>query len=1136
MAGKLIVQNLGWPEERYLKLMNGLHPFYEKVAMFLKIKRPVIVHLYENQDEDDTHRAEYDEGIINLYEMTPDWRGDFSHELAHQLLRPTRISRTLKSKLKNLQRELIESKGDGRIFVQTHTFSNIYELWATLFKWYVLGKTVHEGYLEVLNAFQPKAVSLIEKALRDENLIKAHSFNDFDLIKKFVSTPVGKDGRVNFNAVNQGESIWITKDGRHVPITRHGDRFSVDFQAARGAGYKYQKKETSLAHQTFEIDKEGHPEKEKKELTPEKQAEAEERKVEQKKIRGVRKEIREFVGKKEESVIRMASDQAKDNKELGRAIEEIESKIEKFGLSEERKNMYINLVTKEMIKNQKEGRLSDAVKISEGEDVNVDRTSSLFLTDPTDGKSNMEFISEVRGGFYDSDNEDKLKFDLGISASTKKRLENQKEKLQAKVEEEKLAIAKEMAFERQLGGVDKDRKARLEKIMKVGVEGLKVNAKDLQAANTLFAEGQNKKGGDSIYTMLGKEWEKSENVGAQLNYLSDKSAVRQLNALAGKFLDMEIDFDRMQKGIGLNKTIQILAAHLKGKLPVGEYADLKNKVTDYHMGAMERVENRALSEVEKLKNRAKKIKDGVKTGNIIPERADQMITENLIKQRNVITASHGQLSANAELIKAMKTAKRAETIQVKLSDNLAEAQSEYRRFSYAKDRKNTKMEITEEGNFLNVGPNSLSEFYIKETKVDRKEIDRLNAIKNNKEGIKTDPKGYEYTDYKIPFFKEMFKPKPAQRNDINWLMNNGGSGIVGRSVGGGKTFIGIGFHAENLKKNPSYSTIMVIPDDVVGQQAEEIKDMTDLNYVHIPSDLSDTAARSFIKKETAGGKNKGKIFVMGHGHMSKHYDLFENKGFNNLTIDEPHEIFVSNSGRMKSKGRDIANRIRTEHRIGLTATSVQNNPANLFNYLNWTNPGEVGTRGDFERAVGGVEKYDVNGQQSSGQLSFVDMDTSKANLVQDLFRDRIDKYISYDTDIVRPYDVKTPINKVKMTPTQDKAIKDNQVRLQKELPQFIEKTPQYLREASPRSWRDKRKRQFLDRAVVEQLRLMNKSDGLNNPKSKALAKDIQANKNDKHVIYVDDRKHETHILQHLKKIGYPESQIRSLIRGKKNSQ
>lgn len=169
----LFVQNLGWETDRAKAVSERLIPFFESVDAELKFKHPVAVHLMGRKDPKGLERSQYDEGTIILYEDTPDYRGDFLHELAHQIVRWKDVPPGLRRKVDRIGEELERDGGDGRIFLQPHTWSRPQEIFATIFKWWVLGKVADPGYREVLDGYQPGAAALVEKILEKTDLQKS---------------------------------------------------------------------------------------------------------------------------------------------------------------------------------------------------------------------------------------------------------------------------------------------------------------------------------------------------------------------------------------------------------------------------------------------------------------------------------------------------------------------------------------------------------------------------------------------------------------------------------------------------------------------------------------------------------------------------------------------------------------------------------------------------------------------------------------------------------------------------------------------------------------------------------------------------------------------------------------------------
>ena len=206
---KLVIENMGWDDSRFKELKQTMIPFVKKLSDYLNLENNIIIHLYKNKNEKDDKRAEFDEGIVILFENTPDPRGDFVHEFGHQLFPIEKASITIKTRLKKLQRTIEKRKGDGRIFVQEHTYSTAGEVFCTLFKWYILGKITNDAYLEVLDNFIPEGRSIVEKVLLKEKLIKSKEEIRQEIKEKLLKSISDEDK--DSQAIEKARKVILNK-------------------------------------------------------------------------------------------------------------------------------------------------------------------------------------------------------------------------------------------------------------------------------------------------------------------------------------------------------------------------------------------------------------------------------------------------------------------------------------------------------------------------------------------------------------------------------------------------------------------------------------------------------------------------------------------------------------------------------------------------------------------------------------------------------------------------------------------------------------------------------------------------------------------------------------------------------------
>jgi len=174
---KLIIKNSGWPTSAVEKFVRELSPMAKRMASELKLINNIIVRLEIEHPEESEARSLYDEGIIIIYFRSPDYVGDFVHELSHQIVRYDRLDETKKVRLNRMWKALQETNGDGRIFINDHTYSSPKEVFCTIFKWFVFGRCEDEGYLEILRAFCPGAEELVKEVVFGKTVIKSRQFN-----------------------------------------------------------------------------------------------------------------------------------------------------------------------------------------------------------------------------------------------------------------------------------------------------------------------------------------------------------------------------------------------------------------------------------------------------------------------------------------------------------------------------------------------------------------------------------------------------------------------------------------------------------------------------------------------------------------------------------------------------------------------------------------------------------------------------------------------------------------------------------------------------------------------------------------------------------------------------------------------
>ena len=170
------LDNIEWKKNKLNPVKKNLPELVKKIKKELKIDFPIIIRLYKKHKNGSDIRSMHDEGIIFLYESTPDWIGDTVHEIGHLYFHLMEISKNKKiiTQLNKIKNDLNNSKSFNRVFDNDHTKSNIKEIFATIFKWYISGKIIDKTYLDVLLKYLPGKIDFLNNIFNG-NLKKSKS-------------------------------------------------------------------------------------------------------------------------------------------------------------------------------------------------------------------------------------------------------------------------------------------------------------------------------------------------------------------------------------------------------------------------------------------------------------------------------------------------------------------------------------------------------------------------------------------------------------------------------------------------------------------------------------------------------------------------------------------------------------------------------------------------------------------------------------------------------------------------------------------------------------------------------------------------------------------------------------------------
>lgn len=155
--------------------------------------------------------------------------------------------------------------------------------------------------------------------------------------------------------------------------------------------------------------------------------------------------------------------------------------------------------------------------------------------------------------------------------------------------------------------------------------------------------------------------------------------------------------------------------------------------------------------------------------------------------------------------------------------------------------------------------------------------------------------------------------KPYQQRVVDKVNNpNGPHGIVAyHSMGSGKTLTSLGALDTALKQNPKSRGLVVVPASLVNNYNEEI--------------------------DKHGFKNlKRKVDIISYDRAANHIDELNRKHYALTVFDEAHRLrnTETNRARQLRKLMDKSNKV-----LLLTGTAAYNNPVDMCNLINLSNPG-----------------------------------------------------------------------------------------------------------------------------------------------------------------------------------------------------
>ncbi len=210
------------------------------------------------------------------------------------------------------------------------------------------------------------------------------------------------------------------------------------------------------------------------------------------------------------------------------------------------------------------------------------------------------------------------------------------------------------------------------------------------------------------------------------------------------------------------------------------------------------------------------------------------------------------------------------------------------------------------------------------------------------------------------------KLRPYQQAGLNWMgnMTRFNFGLcLADDMGLGKTIQVIAFLLylkEKFPNNPG-STLIACPTSVLFNWYRELKRFApDLEVV-----LHHGAKRLKNAVDIPEFLKSHRIYLTSYGTLRNDIDFLENVEFSGIIIDESQ-----NMKNYASKQTQAINKLKSQYRICLSGTPIENRLLELWSLFNFLNPGLLGIRGEFqEKFILPIERF--QNQETADKLKLI---------------------------------------------------------------------------------------------------------------------------------------------------------------------
>ncbi|MCG3162682.1 MAG: RNA polymerase-associated protein RapA [Acidobacteria bacterium] len=184
--------------------------------------------------------------------------------------------------------------------------------------------------------------------------------------------------------------------------------------------------------------------------------------------------------------------------------------------------------------------------------------------------------------------------------------------------------------------------------------------------------------------------------------------------------------------------------------------------------------------------------------------------------------------------------------------------------------------------------------------------------------------------------------RPYQTRGYSWLgfLKQWGLGAcLADDMGLGKTVQALALIEREWHANGKRPTLLVCPTSVIGNWQKEAARFTPDLPVMIHHGIARAKGAAF-KKDA----EKHAIVVSSYPLLQRDYGAFENVNWSGVILDEAQNI-----KNPETKQARAARALKSDYRVALTGTPVENNVGDLWAIMEFLNPGFLGTQGEFKK-------------------------------------------------------------------------------------------------------------------------------------------------------------------------------------------